>query len=68
MNRKLRDIKWHPPKTRLRPGPQTLDKTNSIKNRPQKKKEEPKRNKSFIPKKIVFLKKEPPKILISSNI
>ena len=37
MNGKLQDVTWRPVNTRLRPGPQTLDKTNPTKNGSQRK-------------------------------
>ena len=37
MNEKLQDMKWHPLKSRIRSGPQTLGKTNPTKNGPHRR-------------------------------
>ena len=67
MNGKLQDVIWRPVNTRLRPGPQTPDKTNPRKNGVQRKRGTQK-VKKLMSKIVGLLEKKPTKILISNNI
>ena len=70
INGKLQDIIWHPLKTSDQdPKPLTMRTPEKMGlEKPKRRKEEPKRNKNYIPKKIQLLEKKASKDLISKNI